>query len=189
MYCRNCGKEVLETDKFCANCGEANEVKSNVITEVRTNTENKQNVVDANNTLPMNWWNFWKYFRFPVGIFLTIINIFGYLPELEVNTITIFALITDIFLVVLMCTTYYHFAIQSKFGYKLLNVWIVIESVCNVLNATISNTSDELYAITMLDFVTQFICTFAIWALIWILPNYVYFNKRKHCFNDNNEDD
>lgn len=188
MYCRNCGKEVLETDKFCAYCGEANEVKSNVITEIKTDTESKQNVVYVqNNNLPMNWWNFWKYFRFPVGIIMTAVNITSYLPELEVNAITIFALLTDISIVILMFTTYYHFLEQDKIGYKFTIAWLIIELISNTLNTAITSLSDYSN-ITLMDFSASFFVAGAIYGLVWTLPNYIYFKKRKHCFNDENKD-
>ena len=190
MYCRNCGKEVLETDKFCATCGHSNEVASDVITEVKPDIKSQPKVsyVKQNNTLPMNWWKFWQYFRFPVGIIMTVVNIMNYLPELEVNAITIFALLTDISIVILMFVTYYHFLDQDKIGYKFMIAWLIIELTFNALNVATTSLSDYSN-ITLMDFAGSFIFAICILGLAWTLPNYIYFKKRKHCFNDENKDE
>lgn len=180
MYCRNCGKEVLETDKFCVSCGNALEVNNVKITETIKNNKQEQSSV-KNSTLPMNWWNFWKYVRFPLGFILTASNIVAYLPELEVNSITIFALLIDISMVVFMLITYYHFLEQNKIGYKLINAWLIVELTFNTINTAI-NSMSSYTTVTLMDFAGSFVLAFLILGLVWTLPNYIYFKKRKSCF-------
>ena len=180
MYCRSCGKEVLETDKFCVNCGNALELNNAKTTETIINNKREQSSV-KNNTLPMNWWNFWKYVRFPLGIILSAVNIAAYLPELEVNPITIFALLIDISVVVFMFITYYHFLEQNSIGYKLINTWLIVELTLNTLN-TATNSISKSTTVTLMDFAGSFALAFLILGLVWTLPNYIYFRKRKSCF-------
>lgn len=176
MYCRNCGKKVLETDKFCVNCGNAIEV---ILTNI--NSKQEQSSV-KNNNLPMNWWNFWKYVRFPLGIFLSVINIVAYLPELEVNLITIFAFFIDIAIVAIMCVTYYHFYMHNKIGYKFLLAYLIIELICNCIDS--ASTYLENYKFTSLvDFAIPFALAFFVYGIVWVVPNYIYFKKRKNCFS------
>lgn len=182
MYCRNCGKEVLETDKFCVNCGNAIEVNTAQTTETKTTINNKQGPLsEKSNPLPMNWWNFWKYIRFPLGIILTAVNIVTYLPELEVNSITIFALLIDISMLVFMFVTYYHFLEQNKIGYKLINAWLIVELTFNTINTAL-NSMSSYTTVTLMDFAGSFVLAFLILGSAWTLPNYIYFKKRKNCF-------
>ena len=189
MYCRNCGKEILNTDKFCANCGEANEFKSNVITEIKPNIDSQPNVVyvQQNNSLPMNWWKFWQYFRFPLGIILTASTIGEGLAMLEANMFTVMAVTIDVSMLILMIVTYYHFLVKNKIGYKFMTTWLIIESIYYALSLTIENLGDEYT--TLMKFGCDFIITALIWAIIWTVPNYIYFQKRKHCFNDEYKDE
>ena len=172
-YCRNCGKELLETDKFCPSCGHS--IKPHNV---------HSNIEAQSSDLPMNWWKFWQYVRFPIGIIFTAINIADYLPALEVNMVNIFAFLTDVSLLVLMIVTYYHFLMQNKIGYKFLNAWLIIELVCNSLNATIKTLADNYGYITLIDFVGPFLFTVCIIGIVWTVPNYMYFKKRKSLFND-----
>lgn len=180
IYCRNCGKEIIETDKYCANCGHI--VEAREYDDSNKNNLETQNVLQSD--LPMNWWNFWKYVRFPIGVILTVINIMDYLPTLDVNVINIFAFLTDISLLVLMITTYYHFLMQNKIGYKFLNAWLIIELVCNSLNTTVEALADSYGYITLMDFVGPFFLAVCIIGIVWTVPNYIYFKKRKSLFND-----
>lgn len=181
MYCRNCGNELLKTDKFCEKCGKAiiNSQNTNI-----NNIEQENNEIIKNNDLPLNWLNFWKYIRFPVGIFLSVFNIGNYLvnEQLELNIIIILAFLIDVSSIIFMCVTFYHFAYPTKKGYALLNIWLLVELLLNSFNTTLNSSTIECS--TLLDFVTYFVITFTVLGLIWTLPNYIYFKKRKYYFSD-----
>ena len=177
MYCRNCGKEILKTDKFCVNCGNATEISANIVVETNTTITN----TIQNNNLPMNWWKFWEYFRFPVGFILTVFNIVDYLPDLEVNTITVFAFLIDIFVAIFMFVTYYQFLMRKKLAYNFFNTWLIIELTCNTINVT-SNSISNYNTATLMDFAASFVFSLFVFGLVWTLPNYIYFKKRKNFF-------
>lgn len=211
MYCRNCGNELLKNDNFCAYCGcnigkgsihnsltndtelSGNDIavksmlvqkRDENITEKRTKSEETKK--DAGNELPMNWWTFWQYARFPLSIIAMAVNIIGYLPNLEVNTINIFIFLIDFLFFTFMCTTYCYFFMQNnKIGYNLINAYLIIESIYFPLVNSITIIENVDYAAMLMDFAIIFVALLTIWTLIWTLPNYIYFKKRKKCFDIN----
>lgn len=184
IYCRNCGNKVLDTDKFCSRCGHA--IEKIIEQPIRTvhNLEEKQSTHHAKE-LPKNWWNFWQYVRFPVGIICLVVGIVDYLPTLDVNMINIYTFLIDLAVLVIMFITYYHFLMENKIGYNFLNSWLVIELVTNALTTTTNSFADNYEGSNLLDFAIYFVITVCILGIIWTLPNYIYFKKRKSLFNDN----
>ena len=183
MYCRHCGKEVLESHNFCANCGYSID---NIIEQSKRTVSNieKNHSTHCSEKIPMNWWNFWQYIRFPIGIILTAINIVDYLPTLDINMINILAFLIDLSIFVFMFITYYHFLMKNKIGYKFLNAWLVIELITNVLTATTNSFTDNYEGATLMDFAIPFVLTTCIVGIVWTLPNYIYFKNRKYSFDD-----
>lgn len=121
---------------------------------------------------PMLWWNFNKYVRFPSGILLSLGNI-TYYSQMTFNTTISLLFGIDVACICLLCTTYYHFLKKNKIGYKLLNTLLIVELLINAFSSTMRSGS----------FVTtDFIINVSILGLIWTLPNYMYFRKRKLLF-------
>lgn len=119
----------------------------------------------------MLWWDFYKYVRFPVGIITRIVYIMVFYYNSTFNGIMFFALFLDIFLGIFLIITYYHFWHKTKIGYKLINILLIIELINSSLNASIDNKS-------------SFFAILCILGLIWTLPNYIYFEKRKRFFSN-----
>lgn len=211
MYCRNCGNELLKNDNFCTYCG-CNIEKSSIRNSLTNDTEmagddiavksmlvqkrieniaekhtkSEETKKDASDKLPMNWWTFWQYVRFPLSIIAMVVNIIDYLPNLEVNTINIFIFLIDFLFFTFMCTTYYYFYMQNnKIGYNFVNTYLVIESIYFPLVNSITAIENVDYTATLMDFAIIFVALLTIWTLIWTLPNYIYFKKRKKCFDIN----
>lgn len=174
-YCINCGNKVLGLDRFCSNCGHA-------IGKIQEEQKRRATNIDSYENLPMNWWNFWQYIRFPIGFISTTWNIVDYLPTLDINLINIFVFLIDLSCAFFMIVTYYHFLMRNKIGYKFLNSWLVIELIVNSLTITINGFTDNYT--NMEDFVIYFVITICIFGIVWALPNYKYFKKRKYLFDD-----
>lgn len=87
------------------------------------------------------------------------------------NGIMFLGLFLDVFLEIFLIITYYHFWHKTKIGYKLINILLIIELINSSLNASIDNKS-------------SFFVILCIWGLIWTLPNYIYFEKRKRFFSN-----
>lgn len=135
--------------------------------------------------LPMDWYKFWKYFRFPAVIILLLYNFFNALingssGELEISEGKfIIDVIIDIFIIIFTLITYISFCNRDKTSYSificyLFGVELVLSSIIDIINN--ENLSDiGIFYLIMV-------------GLIWILPNYIYFSKRKAYFNKENDE-
>ena len=185
MYCRNCGSKLLDSDKFCNNCGtrvindvEIEKTHKNVI-------ENSNKIQEVTNELPMNWWNFWIYFRFPVGIlisFLAFLSTIYYLGNTDIDFYIIIYLATNLAYIILMGFSYYNVFQKKKRGYIIFIYYIIAEALLFSFDLVIQNFSPLSYSIS--EMFCFFIIIAVIWSGIWVYPNYIYFNKRKHLFNN-----
>lgn len=179
MYCRNCGNKVLDSDNFCANCG-YNIEKNLERNENHQYYEERQNkTYDIN--LPMNWWNFWQYIRFPLSILFSVITIVNYLPNLDINLISISAFLIDFLFFALILVTYFYFLMQNnKYGYRIMSIYLITDSIYTSISIALENI--DIVNSTLFDFAILFVIAFAIYSIVWTVPNYVYFQKRKYCF-------
>lgn len=186
MYCRNCGKEVLSTDKFCANCGFNFQTTEQAQTEnIKSNIKSrrKQTLTNINN-LPMNWWNFWCYVRFPLSILLMFFSILYYLPDTNINPVTICAFLLDFSFLSFALITYLFFLLKDcKIGYILMNIYLVVEAIyfSTAINLEIIDSSKYM----LFDFAIGFVLILTFWCIAWVVPNYIYFKNRKSCFSIN----
>lgn len=192
MYCRNCGNKLLDTDKFCYNCG-SKVILNDEITEKIKNiernekSESKENLKEEKNTnLPMNWWNFWQYFRFPVGIcgaIIYLIQIFALMSDNPINIYGVSLLLLYIALIIFCCITFYYFIKRKKQGFNLLMIYSIAEIVFNAFLTIFTNTKTYISDSITEMVVTTFIII-GIFCAIWIFPNYIYFKKRKYLFKN-----
>ena len=144
MYCRNCGSKLLDSDKFCNNCGtrvindvEIEKTHKNVI-------ENSNKIQEVTNELPMNWWNFWIYFRFPVGIlisFLAFLSTIYYLGNTDIDFYIIIYLATNLAYIILMGFSYYNVFQKKKRGYIIFIYYIIAEALLFSFDLVIQNFS------------------------------------------------
>lgn len=175
MYCRNCGNKLLDTDNFCNKCGiEININQDN--NELNQSSNDKINV-----NLPMNWFNFWKYVRFPLGILVSLYNLFNYI-NYETSNLILVSLFIDIFIFAFLCMTFSFFINRKKIGIYFINTWLIIELLTNIFNSVVNTYFNSNYISTFTDFIITYVVTIIIVGLIWTLPNYIYFNKRKNYF-------
>lgn len=180
MYCNYCGNKILDTNRFCSKCG-VQIINSITCSDINFNYSTKENSPPK---LPMNWYKFWKYARFPLSIVLSAINIAYYLLtyNLELNLGNIFLFLIDMLTFILMYVTYYNFYVTNSKGYKLIIFWLFFELFYYPLILSLK-ISLELYS-TLLKFAICFCVTSFLFGLIWTLPNYIYFKKRKYFFSD-----
>ena len=188
MYCRNCGNEILGTDKFCWKCGEKiskalaynnkEEIESINVPNMSSTNQSNTNI---NANLPMRWWNFWKYVRFPLGLIFSLFRLSTY-KYTSFNFYVLAFVITDIIMLLFAIYTYDLFMHKKKKGYLIFILFMFVESIYScgfsTLNTALSNTT----ILESWEFILSFILVLIIWGIIWILPNYIYFKKRKECF-------
>lgn len=132
--------------------------------------------------LPCNWLKFYIYYRFPIGLFFTIgsmLNTYynsnnSYLPD-WVNLINFLS----IFLIVI---TYICMFKLTKEGYYLNIVLLLYTLIVNSLN----------YADYLLEYINVFaalVVSLIAYLGIWVIPNLIYFKKRKSLFINNSSTD
>ena len=181
MYCRNCGNKLLDDDNFCVECGK--KIFKDISTK-ETSTKKDEVIVDkvvSKENLPMNWWNFICYVRFPLGFFLSLINISASL-EYELDFFGKAFLAISIFLVIYMVVVFYFMAEKKKSGYKLLLIYFIVEILYSAMNNILLNT--QLYYWEFTEVFVTFLLVIAFFGLIWFYPNYKYFTKRKEYFKN-----
>ena len=196
MYCRNCGNKLLETDKFCNNCGNKVVLDGDNLKEVKElKTEAKEEVTSQevkteNNEkeLPMNWWNFFLYIKFPLTIIVSLCSIveaFNNIHGYEFNTfgqsIIVAFFLIDIVFIIYTALAFNVIIKRKKNGYILFIGYLFFEILYRVFVAVFTNyKTDTDFAENIIAFIT----VSAILMLIWSFPNYVYFNKRKNLFKN-----
>lgn len=132
---------------------------------------------------PMNWWNFWEYFRFPVSIFFSIFNFIGslsVLKDVQLNIYGTLLLIVNVVLIIFLCITYYFFVTRKKHGFEMLIIYSIAEVLFNSFINTFSG--DDVYLKNITELVISAFIISSIVCVIWVYPNYLYFKKRRHLF-------
>lgn len=133
----------------------------------------------------MLWYNFWKYFRFPLSILLSVTNVFGivfYLDNIVFTWQTILLLIIELLSFIYMCVTYAFFCIRKSQSYNIFITYLIlIELLCTPFMRIISKYA-SIASLNFQDIISESVLTIVIWGVIWILPNYIYFKKRRNYF-------
>lgn len=166
MICNKCKKDCLETELtegYCIECVNKKEDKK----------------------LPMNWFKFWMYIRFPLGFLISISNYYTVYQNIPSSTLKTICFSVDCLFLIFMGITYSYFFTRKKIGYKFLMIWLFgAEWLIQCFTTTIQNTLNSSTPFDFLQFLIEYILVLFIWGLIWVLPNGIYFEKRKNYFNN-----
>lgn len=122
----------------------------------------------------MKWWDFNQYIRFPFGI-LTSISVFIRYLKLTSNSVISLLLVLNILNGILLFVTSYYFFKRTKVGYKLLNILLIYELLSNSFSFALKSGKFDII---------NFCVFISVYGIIWTLPNYIYFKKRKSLFNN-----
>lgn len=166
-YCSHCGALILGADKFCGSCGAAVIRTQRVESIKKTQNEDGKFVNYKIKGMPMNWYSFVKNFSILIGGSLATLGLLKEGVDNENGYIVIAAIIHGL----LIATLFY--------GMHKLKIWawyylmfyfiIIIPTYAFLTGAQIGFGMAALMALGF--------------SLIYSLPNYIYFNKRKHLFN------
>jgi len=168
-YCNKCKSEFDESSQFCENDGNKLVQKEKEIDESPKNINdepNDSNEIDKDSVydLPMKWYKFITYFLFPFPLFVSIIS----LPFIDDSIIIITIIISGIFAGV----TIYGLHNKTAWSWKLL----ILTYLINSLSFRIDRFDDVGLGIYIFGIIVI--------NVIVTYPNYIYFNKRKHLFNN-----
>lgn len=130
-----------------------------------TNEVNNDENSEKNKEIPMKWYKFWNYVKLPSFIIINWLNFFSSIDE-SMNPITL--LIFSLYIWYVMSSMYN----KRKNCFTHIKIILVFETIAWSIAIT-DNINPDF-------FLNLFI--FIILLVVWFLPNYVYFNKRKDIF-------
>lgn len=168
--------------------------EENINTENNANKENNanvnNNVNNGNAELPMNWWKFLKYFRYPVGILALFVSV---VQGIEGNIISIgwlgwTAIILDIATLITSGVAYAMMLGKHKKWFNFLVLNLVVESIQKAFVLTLKALErDYTYFNNYNEIVIYALMSWLLAGGLWIGLNYVYFKKRKAYFTKKEE--
>ena len=172
-YCEECKTEYEESSKYCQEDGNELVIKEKELDESPNNIKSYSSAIsesqnqiekDQIDDLPMNWYKFITYFLFPIAILGYL-----YIATLNINEIVnLSMLIAALFGGIII----YGLHNKMDWSWKL----VVLSYFLNVTTSKIDKVEDiGILAYLIVIVIMNFLITY---------PNYIYFNKRKHLFNN-----
>ncbi|NMC56274.1 MAG: zinc ribbon domain-containing protein [Eubacteriaceae bacterium] len=131
--------------------------------------------------LPCNWLKFYIYYRFPIGLFFTLGSILKSYYDSYNSSLPDWVYLFDFLSIFLIVLTYICMFKLTKEGYYLNIVLLFYTLAVNTLN----------YADYLLEYMNVFAALFVsliAYLGIWVIPNLIYFKKRKSLFIDISSD-
>ena len=125
---------------------------------IREGVLNNKLLNQGRGELPLSWFNFYVYFRLPVGIVLSFLFLFFGGPIASLSVINI----------AIGVTLFWGLKERKLWAYEMNFVILIFDALVLSLGKS-SNAGG-------------FVIFFAIFALVWLLPNWIYFKKRKYLF-------
>jgi len=168
-YCEKCESEFDESFKFCQKDGYELVLKEKEIDESPNNANDApkdSNEIDKDKVtdLPMNWYKFITYLLFPAAILVYL-----YLAVLiGDDPVAVSLLFGAVFGAIII----YGLHNRTSWSWKLL----IISYILNTSTSRLDRVEDlGIFPYLIVVVIVNFIITY---------PNYIYFNKRKHLFNN-----
>ena len=178
MFCSQCGTNLEVNAKFCSKCGHPT-VENHAPKFQETVTGTISTAVPPTTEYPKQigtkWLKFWNYISLPIGGILNLF--FGYLMLLNFPIVGI----------IMIAIAIIQFAVVYGLHYRKLWAWqwnwvVIGVAYLGMLIPILPNGSDSD------NVVMQFMVRLVVGSLIWMWPNYVYWNKRKILFFDHGND-
>lgn len=163
--CPHCYAELIFEEKdikdgftTCPNCSNEFSIKASPIQ--RSN----------NKSFGLKWFVFYTYIRLPISILLLIISVAILYDRvfMAVDLNEIFSLLLLLIYLVLLIALLIGLKDRKLWAWKLNFIVLIIETI--------------IAAIGKSDDIVIFITLTVLGSLLWILPNWVYFSKRKFLF-------
>lgn len=163
MYCVKCGNKVRNNDIYCSKCG--NKINREMIQDSNVYQENIE-------TLPINWYKFFTYFRLPIGIALGIFSLASYnYSSFVYNKIALGNFLINIAIIIFAGIALYMLHTKNKESMVFVVIQLIVECI-SICTNSVYYSNNILSSIISLIFI----------VIIWFIPNYIYFNKRRKLF-------
>jgi hypothetical protein len=108
--------------------------------------------------LPTSWFNFYIYFRLPAGIVFSFILLF----------VGGLATLTSLIDIAVIGTLFWGLKGRKLWAYKMNFIVLSVETIFRPLERA--------------NNIIEFLVLAILFSLIWLLPNWIYFKKRKYLF-------
>ena len=132
--------------------------------------------------LPVKWLKFCMKIRYPAGAAISAIMVLRNYSELDIpymlNTypfLTGFGILMDASVLIAVITVAFSIQWLSSFSIKAIRISLYLEAAYQPMVSAI-HTADNRPLI--------FILLFLMWALLFAIPNFIYFEKRRYLFDE-----
>lgn len=171
MYCRHCGARQPEDAKFCPACGrDVEHAPPGVATTSNHQVETLPST-PASVGRTMGWYRFWTYLCLPGSALLGVVlafQRFNSQPALSIFLLVISALYAVIAL-----------GLHKETSWGWWANWLPI--TINLLTFSIPSS---VFLTGQLPASSTFASKLLIGAVIWLIPNVIYWKKRKYIFSE-----
>ncbi len=208
MYCRKCGKQIHDDSIFCEYCGEqikksneagiaANDSSFAAIErnkEIQASNINSSNSFNNYNTLSMKWFDFLKFLLpvwFGIGVLKEIIRISAlYIKYGDIfyyTSVKLYLVLLLSYIIGVRVLQLYSYLLLKEYrekGIKMFLIFIILFSLSNLMEYVFTLVLSIEFGIFDSFSYNIFMTGLAAIIVMPILfiPNYIYFNKRKHLF-------
>lgn len=147
-------------------------IKRNVIDHLKEKEEFKTSQTGKS----LKWFKFYVYFRIPSGILLGFLSIFLLLKLENYPVSSVVFLVFNIFILIVLFLGLSNKDIWAwKFNFFVL-IYETITISFNAIKSVAGLIGEDFLAF-------GFLFNLVIGGLIWLLPNWIYFKKRKYLFS------
>ena len=179
--CSSCGNQISNDSNFCKICGAPTE-KITAINSVADKTQGNEIENIEKELQGMKWFKFFKFLtvfniaRQALGIILVL---FGFI-RLENKVYSGIINFVDFIILIFLIFYLNAFNKRKKQAYPLTLFAIILQ--CISISCRISVILKLLYPNDAINYYFVFGLFLILSIVFWLIPNYVYFEKRKHLF-------
>lgn len=138
--------------------------------------------------LPTAWYKFYVYFRFPIGFLLSlysfwqVISFYSEYPWIEMPAIQSIAIFVEIAFLIFGIIV---FALTLKLNQRAYecNIAYLIATVGYWALISVLQAGTSVLKMQFITYLLSFTIATIIYGLVWFLPNFIYFKKRKSLFH------
>ena len=129
------------------------------------------------------WMSFYIYIRFPLGLVLGCLSFFSVAATMSDSSqlgadsgLLAFCIFIDLAYLAFTVITFIYMRKFTMTGYTLNQIYLICAAVINGLSSAVGTYNEE--ALSFMWFIGS-----GVYALVFVLPNWIYFRKRIDLFN------